>query len=234
MSNLNLSPKLILVFLFFSIYPYGPEIFGKGSTDVVFKSKNNESLDQMSIIADSDEIKGYDLSRIDPPTFNTSPVRPMIHFGVGGGDYSFTALGLSVFRQINPFVTAGVSAHYFGENGKNVNLSKWQKIPLTLESMIDLKKYKNNRSSLYFKLGAGYSFTLNGSYYDPNESTYKKVTNGWTFNPGIGYRINILQNTGLNFDLNYNLIVDELENENGEAFSKNYWNHILFRTSVFF
>ena len=234
MSIVTVRPKLVLVVLFFSIYSYGHEVISRSSIDFVYTSRYNESSGKSYIMVESDAIEGPDLTSIDPPTFNTSSVRPMIHFGLGGGDYSFTALGVSVFRQINPCVTAGISVHYFGENGRNVNFSKWQKIPITLETIMDLKKYKNNRSSLYFKIGAGYSLTLNGSYYDPNENIQKKVTNGWIVNPGIGYRFNILQNTGLNFDMSYNLIVDELENENGEAYSKNYWNHILFRTSVFF
>jgi len=158
----------------------------------------------------------------------------MVHFGLGAGDYSITDLGLSIYHQLNPSFMVGVSTHYLGVNSTNTSIPQWQKIPITLESCYDIKKYNQNRSSIYLKLGIGYSFTLNGSYYDNNEFINKRVTNGWAVSPGIGYRINILQNTGLNFDVNYHLITDKTENGDGIVISDNLWNHIIFRTSLFF
>lgn len=172
--------------------------------------------------------------KVSEKMYNTSKVKPMVHFGLGAGDYSFTALGISVNKQVNRSLMIGLSTQYFGENGKNTFLIKWQKIPITLESCYDIKKYNKNRSSIYLKLGIGYSFTLNGSYYDNNEFINKRVTNGWAVSPGLGYRFNILENTGLNFDVNYHLIADKTEDDQGIVISDNLWNHIIFRTSLFF
>ncbi len=236
MLDLNLRSKSILMLFLIPLFSYCHNQYRIGIPDPLIRNMtgkrpiNNCHLSEFRTrtrLAEANPIEGRQL-------FNTSPVRPMVHVGLGGGDYSFTAMGVSVFRQINPTVMAGISAQYFGENGKNSFLYKWQKILLTVESMIDLKKYQNNRSSVYMKIGVGYSFTLNGSYYDPNEYVNKKVTDGWAFNPGLGYRVNFLQNTGLNFDVSYHLIMDKLHDEQDAVIVKNYWNHILFRTSVFF
>lgn len=166
--------------------------------------------------------------------YNTSKVKPMVHFGLGAGDYSITDLGISIYHQLHPSFIVGVSTNYLGVNGKNTSIPQWQKIPVTFESSYDIKKYNQNRSSVYLKLGIGYSFTLNGSYYDNNEFINKRVTNGWAVSPGLGYRFNILENTGLNFDVNYHLIADKTEDDNGIVISDNLWNHIIFRTSLFF
>ena len=236
MLHSNLRSKSILMLFLIPLFSYCHNQYPIGVSDPLFRNLTGKSLNNIRNLSafrvthhlsEGNPIEGRQL-------FNTSAVRPMVHVGLGGGDYSFTAMGVSVFRQINPTVMAGISAQYFGENGKNSLLYKWQKIPLTFESMIDLKKYHNNRSSVYMKIGVGYSFTLNGSYYDPNEYIYKKVSDGWAFNPGLGYRINFLKNTGLNFDVSYHLIIDKLHDEQGAELAKNYWNHILFRTSVFF
>lgn len=172
--------------------------------------------------------------KVSEKMYNTSKVNPMVHFGLGAGDYSITDLGISIYHQLHPSFMVGVSTHYLGENGKNSSIPQWQKIPVTLESSYDIKKYNQNRSSVYLKLGVGYSFTLNGSYYDNNEFINKRVTNGWAVSPGLGYRFNILENTGLNFDVNYHLIADKTEDDNGIVISDNLWNQIIFRTSLFF
>lgn len=171
---------------------------------------------------------------VSEKSYNNSKVKPMVHFGLGAGDYSITDLGISIYHQLHPSFIVGVSTHYLGVNGKNTSIPQWQKIPITLESCYDIKKYNQNRSSVYLKLGIGYSFTLNGSYYDNNEFINKRVTNGWAVSPGLGYRFNILENTGLNFDVNYHLIADKTEDDNGIVISDNLWNHIIFRTSLFF
>jgi Outer membrane protein beta-barrel domain len=171
---------------------------------------------------------------ISEKSYNTSKVKPMVHFGLGAGDYSITDLGISIYHQLHPSFMVGVSTHYLGVNGKNTSIPQWQKIPVTLESSYDIKKYNQNRSSIYLKLGVGYSFTLNGSYYDNNEFINKRVTNGWAVSPGLGYRFNILENTGLSFDINYHLIADKSEDDKGNVISDNLWNHIIFRTSLFF
>ncbi|HMR90294.1 MAG TPA: OmpW family outer membrane protein [Saprospiraceae bacterium] len=172
--------------------------------------------------------------KVSEKSYNTSQVKQMIHFGLGAGDYSITDLGISIYHQLLPTFMVGVSTHYLGVNGKNTSIPQWQKIPVTLESSYDIKKYNQNRSSIYLKLGIGYSFTLNGSYYDNNEFINKRVTDGWAVSPGLGYRFNILENTGLNFDVNYHLIADKTEDDKGIVISDNLWNHIIFRTSLFF
>ncbi|HMU04954.1 MAG TPA: OmpW family outer membrane protein [Saprospiraceae bacterium] len=172
--------------------------------------------------------------KVSEKSYNTSQVKQMIHFGLGAGDYSITDLGISIYHQLLPTFMVGVSTHYLGVNGKNTSIPQWQKIPVTLESSYDIKKYNQNRSSIYLKLGIGYSFTLNGSYYDNNEFINKRFTDGWAVSPGLGYRFNILENTGLNFDVNYHLIADKTEDDKGIVISDNLWNHIIFRTSLFF
>ena len=167
--------------------------------------------------------------------FNKAKVVAMVHFGAGAGDYAVTSIGLSVFQSLHQNIMLGASVQYMGENGRgNTRLLKWQKIPLTLETNIDIKKYNNNRSSIFLRAGLGYCFTLNGSYVDPNDLAQKNVSNGLTFSPGLGFRLNILKNSGLRGDISYSLISDRLQNETGEKLSINYWNHLIFRASIFF
>ena len=169
------------------------------------------------------------------PVYNTHKVFPMVHLGIGAGDYSFSSMGISVFHKMNQKVMMGLSAQYFGENGRgNARLIKWQKIPLTLESVMNLKSYQNDRSALLFVMGLGYSFTLNGGYFDPEDLIQKKVSNGVVFTPGLGYRFNILKNTGVLFDMRYHLIVDKIKNDQKEVLSGKNWSHVLCRMSIFF
>jgi len=213
-----------------------------GTHDYYFKS-GNELPDNLNIVsADNanttsirDIIFNKDITKTRSAHYNKSDIRPAFHVGLAGGDYSFTAMGLSIFKRVNSYSSIGLSVHYFGENGTGSSRPvKWQKIPLTLESIFDIKKYQNERSSIFLKMGIGYSFTLNGSFFDSEELVIKKVSNGITFNPGIGYRFNILQNTGLMVDMSYNLIVDNLKDDQNVFLSTNKWNHILFRMGVFF
>lgn len=196
---------------------------------------NFVSTDHVSTTSIRDIIFNKDITKTPSVHYNKSSIRPVFHIGLAGGDYSFTAMGLSIFKRVNSYSSIGLSVHYFGENGTGSSRPvKWQKIPLTLETMVDIKKYQNERSSLFLKMGIGYSFTLNGSFFDSEELIVKKVSNGIVVNPGIGYRFNILQNTGLMIDMSYNLIVDNLKDDQNVVLSTNKWNHILFRFGVFF
>ena len=79
--------------------------------------------------------------KVSEKSYNTSKVKPMVHFGLGAGDYSITDLGISIYHQLNPSFIVGVSTHYLGVNWKNTSIPQWQKIPVTLESSYDIKKY---------------------------------------------------------------------------------------------
>ncbi len=191
--------------------------------------------DNVSTTSIRDVVFSKDITKIPSVHYNKSAIRPVFHIGLAGGDYSFTAMGLSIFKRVNTCSSIGLSVHYFGENGTGSSRPvKWQKIPLTLETIFDIKKYQNERSSIFLKMGIGYSFTLNGSFFDSEELIIKKISNGISVNPGIGYRFNILQNTGVMLDMSYNLIVDNLKDDQNVFLSTNKWNHILFRFGVFF
>lgn len=167
--------------------------------------------------------------------FNTRPISLQLHYGLGGGDVSFTRMGFGLYRNLGTSYKVGISTSYFGENGYNPNkFLQFQKIPVMAEFLYDINRYSKNRMALFSRLGAGYSFTLNGSYYDPDRMLSFKQTNGLAFNLGIGYRLNVFKNTGFLFDVNYSLIIDQNESDNNSLRIKNLWDNILFSGHLFF
>jgi hypothetical protein len=167
--------------------------------------------------------------------YNQRPISLMVHYGVGAGDISFTDIGLGLYWKLGSRSKVGLSASYFGETGNRENsLLQWQKIPVMTEFTHDLYQYSNNRFALISRLGIGYSFTLNGDYFDPEKSLSFTQSNGLAFNLGLGYRFNIFKNAGILVDINYSLITDYNESVEKTDKSKNLWDNVVFRTSLFF
>lgn len=167
--------------------------------------------------------------------FNDRFFSPIIHYGAGGGDIAFNMLGLAMFMKLTPETKVGVSACYYGETGSLRNRPiQWQKVPLTVEIMHDVQHYFYGRSALVASLGVGYSFTLNGNYTDLEKRLPAKQTNGVVINPGLGYRFNVLKNTGFMVDVRYQLIIDKDVNKLNETLKENNWDNIVLRGSLFF
>ncbi|MFZ1705535.1 MAG: hypothetical protein WAT79_14395 [Saprospiraceae bacterium] len=169
------------------------------------------------------------------PQFNTRRFSPEIALSIGGGDVAQMGLGFALFYRSHPKMQLGLSTTYFGElSSGNGRLYQWQKIPVLAEIQYDIQPYFKTRAALFVKLGIGYSFTLNGRYFDESVWSNVNITNGLAINPGIGCRFNVTHNTGIKLDISYQMILDRAQDDQKETLSQNVWNNILLRGSIFF
>lgn len=167
--------------------------------------------------------------------YNSNRFQTSLSYHQGGGDVSFIGFGLGMHYWISPAFAMGVTSSYLGEVGSGAARSfQWQKIPLMLESLYEYQKYADNRMALYAKIGLGYSFTLNGNYYDNFLEDEYRVTNGFAFNPGLGFRYNLFKNFGGKLEVSYLMISDQNKKATGEKLSQLNWNAVMVKLAVFF
>jgi hypothetical protein len=100
---------------------------------------------------------------------------------------------------------------------------------------ISSKAAGQGRFTTLLAVSGGYNFTLNGQYFDEAYQTNFKIGNGVFFHPGIAFRVNLWQNTGLMFDIGYLFNSASLTHvASGEKTRQLAWHNILLRGSFFF
>jgi hypothetical protein len=205
---------------------------------------NIENISRMirlvpGIAENSAEVKENPIKSRSFKPFNTAPAYVMLHYATGGGsggDYIFHGFGLSVGANTYWGLQVGFSAQYFsGES----NVGQWQPsrqtVPLGLDARYIIKSAGNGRFTTLLAVSGGYNFTLNGQYYDEAYQTNFKIGNGVFFHPGIAFRVNLWQNTGLMFDIGYLFNSASLTHvASGEKTRQLAWHNILLRGSFFF
>lgn len=167
--------------------------------------------------------------------FNTHAFSIDLSGSTGGGDVAFQGLGIGLDYRVNDRMTVGLATQYLGESGNTLRLQyQWQKLPLTAEIKYDLQRHFSGRTALYACTGLGYSFTLDDSYQSSDTGELLTITNGWTMSPGLGYRVNFLNNMGLMLDVRYVLIADKTVDEMDDVVKTNNWSNVMFSARIFF
>ena len=167
--------------------------------------------------------------------FNNNKFYLNLGSSTGGGDVAFKGLGIGLGYRIQPGFSIGLYAEYIGSVGFALpEPYDFQKLPLILETRYELQEHFDGRGAIYGYLGAGYSITLDDEYREPDLGRFREVTDGFAFKPGLGYRINIFENTGLLLDVNYLLIIDETRNENKLRIKTNKWSNFMISAKLFF
>jgi hypothetical protein len=166
--------------------------------------------------------------------FNQRLFYPMIHGWMGGGDYAFQGLGISVNHRITGRAEAGLGVHYLGQTSDNSPHQR-QTIPLTADLRYAFSESRSGRFAASLALSTGYNFTLNREYFDPRENVQVSVSDGWYFSPGLSFRANILPNAGLMLDLGYQLSTSRLDlADGGDQLGRRNWNNFALRAGLFF
>jgi hypothetical protein len=166
--------------------------------------------------------------------FNQRAFYPMLHGWIGGGDYAFQGLGISVNHRITGRAEAGLGVHYLGQTSDN-SLHQRQTIPLTADLRYAFSESRSGRFAASLALSTGYNFTLNREYFDPRENVQVSVSDGWYFSPGLSFRANILPNAGLMLDLGYQLSTSRLDRaDSGDQLGRRNWNNFALRAGLFF
>ncbi|MGB4848127.1 MAG: hypothetical protein WBP41_09435, partial [Saprospiraceae bacterium] len=137
--------------------------------------------------------------------YNTKKNFVYVSGGTGGGDYPFACFGLNLGRRFfNDDLMAGIGIHYIGNTQDGSGIGGNDAVQI-FPVMIDLRqKFMGSRDGRFATLliaDAGYVFSITGNGEDA-VGEYKFL-NGWTFNPGIGFRYNFFENVGLMFDISW-------------------------------
>lgn len=182
-------------------------------------------------------------SQTKPPSLNQSPVEPqfnsrqnivMVQGSIGGGDYSFEGFGLTLSHRLNARgkTWLGLGVHYIGYTDEGADAV--QIFPLMADFRQEFNRSRNGRFSTQVFLDAGYVFSITGNGADQYGEF--KYGNGWAFNPGIAFKINILRNAGLMLDIGWMHHGGPRQWLPPTDEMKDYknWNNILFRGSLFF
>ena len=205
----------------------------EGTSDTVtFRMHEIERLmkvsDQMNRIEEKDAgSTGSD--------FNQHRFMVTVGGSTGGGDVAFAGLHIGLDHQSLPGLFLGVAAEYLGESGSGISAPyQWQKIPVYLNVRYELEHTFGGRGALFARTGVGYSFTLDNEYKDPDSNETFTVTNGLALKPGLGYRVNLLKNSGLMIEVNYLLILDNIKDAADQKAKSNNWSNIQVSASLFF
>lgn len=173
---------------------------------------------------------------LEPELFHTKNKFVLINGGIGGGNYPFNSLGISLnYQFIRSKTMVGAGAQYIGNTSDGMFGEKdpVQTFPLMVDVRQTFMESENGRFATYIFAATGYviSITSNG---ESEEGEYEYF-NGWGFNPGIGFRYNVFKNTGLMLDLTWfhhshpRKWLEPVIKED-----KKHWNLMLIRANVFF
>lgn len=194
-----------------------------------------DNIDEISKVQGGTIVVAAPKSSVETQNYNSNRFQTSLSYYQGGGDVSFIGFGLGMHYWLSSSFALGVSSSYLGEVGSGAARSfQWQKIPLMVESIYEYQKYADNRMALYAKIGLGYSFTLNGNYFDNFLEDEYRVTNGFVFNPGLGFRYNLFKNFGGKLGVSYLMISDQNKKATGEKVSQLNWNVVMLKLTAFF
>jgi hypothetical protein len=167
--------------------------------------------------------------------FNSRSFRLSLGGSTGGGDVAFGGLGLALHYRAHEKLLLGISSEYLGETGSGISAPyAWQKLPIYLDVIYDLEQHFKGRTALYARAGMGYSFSLDNKFTDPVSNESRTVSNGFALKTGLGYRVNLFNDMGLHFDLDYLLILDNIRDQSDQNIKSNNWSNIILSASIFF
>ena len=165
--------------------------------------------------------------------YNTRDIYLRIGYGIGGGDWATRGMGIGLYAKILPSLYTGITGFYYGDTGGKAKIQ--QIIPLSLDVQYEIGTTEKGNGAIFVASSIGYNFVLNKSYFDEQHSTNGLVKNGLYFNPSLGYRLNFSRNTGIVFDLGYQLAQGKGVDLDSKMFLQNHVQHnILFKASLFF
>jgi hypothetical protein len=194
-----------------------------------------DQIDEISKISVKSNPQKTNEKSFEQFPFNTNRFQTSLSYYNGGGDVRFEGFGIGMHYGLSQSFALGITTSYFGETGSGAGRGyQWQKVPIIFESVYEYQKYAENKMALFAKIGFGYSFTLNGTFYDNFLEGEYNVSNGIVFNPGFGFRYNFSKNLGSKIELSYLLISDKIEKANGEKLSDVNWNVFMLKLSFFF
>lgn len=167
------------------------------------------------------------------PNYNTRLMHMRLSYGIGGGDWFTQGLGLGVFAKVQPKLYAGISGYYYGDMGGRANIQ--QMIPLSAEVQYEFGTTEKGNGAMLVGTAVGYNFVLNGVSEPAPHLNAIEIKNGLYFNPSIGYRLNFSKNTGILFDLGYQLVQGKEVDFETKLVNTNHVQHnILFKAGLFF
>ena len=152
---------------------------------------------------------------------------------IGGGDWSTRGAGIGLFAKVHRDLHTGISAYYYGDAGGRANIQ--QMIPVSAEIQYELSTTEKGNGAIVVGTSVGYNFVLNRSYYNERYSKDGRIQNGLYLNPSFGYRLNFTKNTGIIFDLGYQLVQGKGFDIHTKEFLQNHLQHnVLLKGSIFF
>ena len=138
-------------------------------------------------------------------SYNTKKNFVFINGSLGGGDYPFAGLGLSLSHQLFKGNTmAGVSFQYIGttSDGTWSGIDDIQIFPIMLDIRQRFMESKSGRFATFLIVSGGYVVSITGNDIDADGNSFQ-YNNGWGISPGIGFRFNIFENVGAMLDLTW-------------------------------
>jgi len=156
-----------------------------------------------------------------------------LSYGIGGGDWSTRGMGIGLFLKARPNLYTGITGYYFGDAGGRADIQ--QIIPVSAVAQYEIGTTEKGNGAILLNSSIGYNIVLNKEYYNNRYETSGVLKNGLYFNPSIGYRFNFSKNTGIIFDLGYQLVQGKGVGDDTKRFTQNHvQQNILFKTSLFF
>lgn len=167
-----------------------------------------------------------------PSKVNTRPWATAIQLSTGGGDHSFSGLGVAVQRRLpNLRSWTGLGMTYIGD----INNYGPSAIGLAAHGSHEFSTgWKERLGALVFA-DLGYSFNLGTDYFDGSSQMEARYGDGMHLQTGIRFRANVLPNVGIWVDLSYLRHTSMLRSVAGDdKIRRTAWDMFSLRGSVFF
>ena len=166
--------------------------------------------------------------------FNTNRYVAMLNCYIGGGKYSLVGIGMGVGRSFGDRWQAGLGVQFIHQTSSNT-FPNQQISPITADFKFKISESPKGRFATFLALSAGYNISVDDEQFDSGLSNNIRITDGVFFNPSIAFRVNVLRNAGLMFDLGYQFSSGNIYNvESGDLIDKRTWHNFAARGSLFF
>jgi len=166
--------------------------------------------------------------------FNQNRYVAMLNFYIGGGKYSLVGIGMGVGRSFGDRWQAGLGVQFIHQTNSNT-FPNQQIIPITADFKFKISESPKGRFAALLALSAGYSINVDDEQFDSGLNNNIRITDGVFFNPSIAFRVNVLRNAGIMFDVGYQLSSGNIYNvESGDLIDKRTWHNFAARGTLFF
>src|SRR5688500_10020213 len=134
--------------------------------------------------------------------YNTKRNFVFLNGSLGGGDYPFGSLGITLSRQFfNGETMAGIGVQYIGNTATDNYVDPVQVFPVMLDLRQKFMDSPDGRFSAFVIFDAGYVISITQNQTD--ETGEYEFKNGWGISPGVAFRYNILRNVGMMVDITW-------------------------------